>query len=508
MTDYARRPRRKRTLFPPGEAVRLSESSLAQRDIPAFSAGYRLAVYHSAGVVHGDLHAQHMLFEAFTGGTAIIDFADSSIGAVDPDRMFPDIVMAHMTKGASWTRGLLAGYAKTSYLTIERRQPGYTDTVLARAADEIASVARPAEPVFTEAECDALLAPVLDLSDGTPRLTADLPTGVLSPEDRALVAFALLAAGVTGTWRLRAPDPPRGPAERLLSAALTQSPGQQDPNGLLAPAVAVIKLLSRLSGDPVVPRYLAGMTDVHDWLALCLDRPDGSDGSNGSAFINCVRAAQLSLILLQLPYWSLAQLETQELKITARHRRLGWYKAMLAAKPYDERYMQLLTYLGSRITLYERMFAEPAPTEPDVSNLLWSANWRALLLSRTTLRTLLAALRAGTVVEMSEELTVRMVEFMTTKCMRAARDNSAAMLTSRGSARPLDLGAVFAEDRFPQELEETNGLIELVRTERPGLARLSASEQVSALLARQAPLTSHDFDWLVAYAQGPDERHL
>ncbi|KUO20969.1 hypothetical protein [Streptomyces dysideae] len=213
-----------------------------------------------------------------------------------------------------------------------------------------------------------------------------------------------------------------------------------------------------------------------------------------------MRAAQLSLLLLQLPYWPLSELEPQELKVTARHRRLSWYVPMLAAEPSDKRYVQLLTYLGSRRSLYARMFAEPSPGEQDVTNLLWSANWRALLLSRMALRTLLTALRSGTAVEASEETTARMVEFLVTGYERTVCDNTAALLTTRGSTRPLDIGSLVIDDRIPDELQESRELFELVRTERPGLVRLAASKQVSAVLARNAKLSGYDFDWAVAHA--------
>ncbi len=491
-----RRPRRKRTLFPPGEAVRLSELSLVQRDFPAFSAGHSVAVIHSTGLVHGDLHGEHMRFDSSTGRTELIDLADGSLGDVDPDRMFQDIVMVRMAKGESWARGFLGGYARTSSLTVDPKHPGYTDALLARAADGIASVARPAEPVFTEAVCEALLAPVLDLSSGTPRLTADLPDGVLSPDELTVVACALLAGGVTGADRLCSRKPPESAAERLLFGALTEGARQEDPSGLLVPGVAALRVFDEMSGDSAVLRCLAGMTDVYDWLALRLNRPGGDP--NEPAFINCVRAAQLSLLLLQLPYWPLSELETQELKVTARHRRLGWYAPMLAAEPSDERYLQLLTYLGSRISLYGRMFTEPSLTEPDVTNLLWSANWRALLLSRRTLHTLLSALRDGTAVEAPEETTLRMVEYLAAGYQLTVRHNIAATLGMRRSARPLDLGAVFINDRFGDELEESSELCNLVRTERPALVRLAASRQVSAVLARNAEPIGYDFDWAVS----------
>lgn len=500
----ARRPRRRRTLFPPGEAVRLSEASLPRRDFPAFSAGHRVATIHSVGLVHGDLHGEHMRFDPATGETGLIDFEDSDIGDVDPDRMFQDIVMVRMTKGESWARGFLGGYARTSRLMVDPKYPGYTDALLARAADGIASAARPADPVFTEAVCDALLGPVLDLSSGTPRLTADLPDRALSPDELTVVACALLVAGVAGADRLCSREPPEGAAERLLFATLTAGSRPADPNGLLVPGVAALRVFDKLPDGPAVRRCLAGMTDVYDWLALRLDRPGGDP--NEPAFANCVRAAQLSLLLLQLPYWPLGEVETQELKVTARHRRLGWYVPMLAAKPSDGRYLQLLTYLGSRLSLYGRMFAEPSPEEPDATNLLWSANWRALLLSRNTLRTLLTALRDGTAVEASEEMTLRMTEYLATGYHLAVRRNIAATLGIQGFARPLDFGAVFVDERFGEELRETGDLRDLIRTERPGPVRLAASEQVSAVLARNAKLSGHDFDWAVAHplaAPGP-----
>jgi glycine/D-amino acid oxidase-like deaminating enzyme len=152
------------------------------------------------------------------------------------------------------------------------------------------------------------------------------------------------------------------------------------------------------------------------------------------------------------------------------------------------------------------MIAEPSPTELEVTNFLWSANWRALALSRITLRTLLSALRAGTVIEASEEVTVRMVEIQTAKYARAVRDHMGAALGLGGSFRRPGFGFLSIDDRFGDELQETGDLMKLIRDERPDLAQLTASEQVSAVLTRNASVGGHTFDWAVAHCVAPAGR--
>ncbi|MEU4490067.1 hypothetical protein AB0H94_35220 [Streptomyces purpurascens] len=498
-----RRPRRKRSIFAPDEVVHLSESSLARDDYLAFSAGHRIAVWHRIGVVHKDLHSKHMFIDPYTGMTTLIDFGAADLSwVVDPDRMFQDIVMVRQTMGQSWTRGFLAGYARTSHLLTDPEHPGFTDAVLARAGGQIGSIARPAQPVFTDADCVTLLTPVLDLSSGFPRLTGDLPDAVVSPEDLTIVRCALLMAEVGAAEQLLTERPPKSAVGRLLSA-LEKGTRREEKANLLGARMAALRVFDTTGNDPAVLRCLAGMTDIYDWLAGRLDRPAAPIEP---AFVNCVHAAQLSLELLQHRAWPVTELESQELKVTSRHRHLTWYAPMLNAPPDDERYRQLVNYLASRVTLYEAMFRESWDPEEGASSRLWSANWRALVLARTALHTYLHALRSGTVVEASEETTIKTVKALAGLNAGAVRSNRSAAMNLHGwialapGVTPLSEYYV----RFTDELLEAYKVISLIDTERPDLAQLAASEQVSAVLAR-GPVHGDDFDALMAWGIAPDD---
>ncbi|MER6711474.1 hypothetical protein [Streptomyces sp. NPDC000877] len=497
-----RRSRRKRSIFAPGEVVHLSESSLARDDYAAFSAGHRVAVWHRIGVVHKDLHPRHMFFDPYTGQTTLIDFGASDLNwVVDPDRMFQDIVMVRQTMGKSWTRGFLAGYARTSHLLTDPKYPGFTDAVLARANGQIGSIARPAQPVFTNADCVALLTPVLDLSSGFPRLTGDVPDAVVPPEDLAIVRCALLFAEVGRAERLLAGRSPGGAVGQLL-AALTKRTQPRAEANLLGARMSTLSVLDTSRNDPAVLRCLAGMTDIYDWLALRLDRPAAP---TEPAFVNGVHAAQLSLELLQHRTWPLTELESQELKVTSRHRQLTWYAPMLDALPDDERYRPMVNYLASRVTLYEAMFRESRDPAQRASNRLWSANWRALALSRIALHTYLHALRSGTVVEASQETAVQTAKALAALNAGVVRSNRSAAMNLHGwlalapGVTPLSKYYV----RFTDELREAYTIMSLIETERPDLAALAASEQVSAVLAR-GPVRGDDFDALLVWGIDPD----
>ncbi|MGI5423710.1 hypothetical protein [Streptomyces sp. CA-179760] len=480
-----RRPRRNRTLFAPEEAVHLSELSLPAGGYKAFSAGQRIAMVHWAGVTHGDLHEQHMLFNPFTGTTFVHDFGAGRLGDVEPDRMFQDLVTVRLTMSESWTRGFLAGYVKSSCMVIDPKYPGYTDALLARAGGRIMSVAKPAEPVLTDADCTALLAPALDLSSGFPRLTTDLPDDVVSPDDLAIVRCALLMAGVGGSARMLPESPLPGTVGLLLDTLATYKRDEHEPD-LLFPGLAAWRWIHPYMDEPAVLRCMAGMIDVCDWLALrldCLGTP------SRPALINSVRAAQLSLMLLQHPSWPVSELEAQELKITSRHRHLSWYAPMLKTDPGDERYTQTVTYLMSRLTLYRKMFSEPSPATGKTSGRLWSANWRGLSLSRTALRNVLSALRSGTFAREPKMGAAQDVYMLSTHYTRAAHDNLTAAMAMQ---EPSDISVALVED-----MEVAAEISEMSSIESTDLVGLAWSKRIS-------DKSGDDFDKMVVRGINPD----
>ncbi|MFF0739167.1 hypothetical protein ACFYVL_02095 [Streptomyces sp. NPDC004111] len=480
-------PCRDRTLFAPDEALHLSELSLRAEDYRAFSAGHRIALLHGAGATHGDLFAKHLLFQPTTGRTDVVDFGAAGRAGIDPDRMFPDFATVHLAMGASWARGFLAGYVRSSLLLIDPQCPGYTAAFLANAGGEVRSVAEAAWPVFTEAQCTALLAPVLGLDRGFPRLTGDLPHGAMSPDDLAIVRCALLAAGVGDPARLLPDVAPPG-VVGLLTALLAENRSSAVGPDLLVPRLGAWGGLGERLDHPEVPRLLAGMADICDWLALRLDRPAAP---SESALINSVRAARLSLMLLQHSSWPVDQLESQELKITSRHRRLSWYPHMLAADPGDGRYAQTVTYSMSRTGLYRRMFAVNSTGGRTASSRLWSASWRALTLSRTALRNALAALRSDTAEEDRVDAPL-MVWLLATQYQQAASDNLRASLAVHGLTYVSKNHLRLAHEVMVAE--ETG---KLLRAGRADLLRTAENLRV-------APDRGDDFDRMLVRCPAPE----
>lgn len=277
-------------------------------------------------------------------------------------------------------------------------------------------------------------------------------------------------------------------------------------------------LSAQTSTDPAFLRCLAGMSDVYDWLALRLDR---SGTPSDRAFDNSVRATVLSMTVLRHRSWTVSELEVQELKITSRHRHLSWYASTLQASPSDERYPELLPYLVFRYGLYERMFAEPSLT-PDavrsrppgeVSNRLWSANWRALSLSRTALHNFLSALRAGTSKVSSHMTAARMGEILAINSARAVSDNIAAIhehmaglraLRGPGFRPPGGSSLMQRAKQLAEEVEKAKEIFTMFMAAQSNMAggsylvRLTASEQVSAMLSEIASLSNDNLDWMVA----------
>jgi hypothetical protein len=117
--------------------------------------------------------------------------------------------------------------------------------------------------------------------------------------------------------------------------------------------------------------------------------------------------------------WTAAERELAELAVTARHRYLLWYRATLLADPADEPYPHLFAYINSRITTYASLFNAPDATR----NRLWSANWRAMTMSRFALRQLLRTVQTKTGPARPEEYLREAIRFAAAQVGWAARDN-------------------------------------------------------------------------------------
>lgn len=234
------------------------------------------------------------------------------------------------------------------------------------------------------------------------------------------------------------------------------------------------------------------MTDLCDWMATRLDQ-HGDRSRN--ALVNSVRAAQLSVMLLQHGSWPTRALEPAELTVTARHRHLSWYTSMLNARPDDEHYFHLLTYLTSRITLYERMFADDAG-----SSRLWSAIWRGLSLSRRALHALVLAIRANTLTPAPEGHFRQAAEILLVKTGRAARDTIYASVPVLGPQILMEDATTWSKYflALVNELKLADNTVDMIRNARPSLKDLAASPPINTMIDWYTSLTGDDFDENVA----------
>ena len=492
------RPRR-RKVFGDDEEVRLSELDLDPSHHYAFSAGHSLAMIHRYGVVHGDLHGSHSLFDAYSGVTGFIDLNPFDHRTdVDPERMVQDILIAGLALPRPWLVGMIAGYVRTSHLAIDPLHPGYTSALLDLLGGEVVTWCRPAPPVLTGEQCDRLLGPLLDDTDGGLRLRTDV---VVDPEsaareDASMALCGLLLAGLDCTPLLDAPGVPSVVADIL--GPLAELGGIRPlVHGLVSPSGEVLRALGeRAAWDADTARLHRAMTDVCDWLAARVDRP-----ASDTAVTNSIRIAQASLMALQRGNWPVRERELVELTVLSRHRALSWYRDALVADPVHPLHGHLFSYVNSRLLTYQSLFRAGADHDPATAgrNRLWSANWRGLALARTAQLQQLTWLRSGDFRDgpFADDEIPMAVRFVAARVMQALEDNFRAAMEDV----PLFLMTCRdAYERIADERARTAEIWQLMGADDLDVAAFAAGDLVAEQLTLLTDSQRYDFDDFVARA--------
>ncbi len=117
----------------------LMESTIPKESWYRFSAGQSLAIMHSFGLYHGDLHKSHMRFNPDTGSTIFLDFDSCSYMNLTPDYAYIDIIPAYLSLNEDDFHSFVSGYINISSTYIDTKYINFTNELLEISGIKVAS---------------------------------------------------------------------------------------------------------------------------------------------------------------------------------------------------------------------------------------------------------------------------------------------------------------------------------------------------------------------------------
>jgi hypothetical protein len=513
-------------IFTDEDALELTEHAQHPRLMPAISTGCTLSMLHARGLIHGDLHGGNSLFDWYTGVAGFVDVNEQEGRELSPDRMAVDFLVPRVSMGFAWCQALLAGYVKIGRLSIDPICPGYCDDLLDFLGGSVDSDPRPRTPTL----------PADTLDDALVWLDSELLPGYhpdrfwlssTTPTQCTFMIGGLLSAGVDCTALISRPSgDTRGPGHEMIrnlvnslinrQTAPTSCPAEVPKVGwdfLTVSLSARTAIAQRVVGSRVKPdtqifhtinqlrntypqrdleEMLCAFTDVCDWLAARADHGTGRAVNDLS-----VQSAQLTYMLLQL-ISKPGIVESAELTAARRHALLSWYPALIDGQreASDQDLLYLFAYANSRVSTYRRMFEGEDPS-PDHGRP-WTANWRAISMSRTWLLKLLARRRADRAPHESTELLDQAISI--------AANGLGAILNHHAQITLLLLAPEYMmmspqskkQSRFERLGEEIDALAELLKLARSRQPDAPVTSDYATLgiqyLKRYSGLSSVPFD--------------
>jgi hypothetical protein len=448
-------------IFKDEDILRLTERDQEPHLMHAISAGCILTVVHRNGLLHGDLYGNNILFNWHTGIAALIDFDEGDYAELSPEKMAADFLVPRVSMGSDFCRALLAGYIKLGRLSIDPIYPGYCDDLLdllggtvesdphlrtetlpsetlnhalawlgerlvpAGSSDEFwLAAATPAQYAFM---IGGLIAAGVDCST----LSSPPATGIRVPSIEAIRCLVESAIDGQAAPMSCPPDVPQVGWDFINLSLNAQAAGEpRAKDSRVKPDTRIfnaIKTLRNTYPQRELEEMLCAFTDVCDWLAGRADRGVGHVGRGLS-----IQLAQMTYMILQLVLEP-DLVESAELTAARRHGLLSWYPALFdAGQKADDDFFYLFAYANTRISTYLQMF-EGGESAAGYGRP-WTADWRAMYMSRTWLRKLLSN-------RVTEEMLHDSTEFLDQLISIAARRLGA---TLNGHGRLTLLSLAFA----------------------------------------------------------------
>jgi hypothetical protein len=500
-----------------GRFQSLSELSLEIDESWLFSPGQSLAMLHSIGILHGDLHVDHMLFDADTGVGTILDYGLANlIKELDPLQCATDFAAPRMSLEAAGFQAFVAGYMNLAETYLDSMRPGFSSELLRVLHVDIAQHAPPRGELPDIARLVGALGHQFSVEAGRVRLIeTSNSTAATSLSNLDLLRQALTGMILCGidcksiARRIRAAtEVPRDAAlHGLIAAVLGDRKQREDPpteqtqvSGLqlaLIQTVAAIPAPNDGSSVQINPTVYAVLKaflndvsyevrgqlvdqaiDVADALAKhCLALTPVDKARRISVSI-----AQHSLMLLQLAMGQAWEDEQRLSTMLYRSHHLDWTSTYLREESPGEHTLGEIAYATSRASALVQAFEWSVRGDPD-DNPRWSTIWRCLQLLTHCLLALRQILRSKRLLAEYEPVVAKLAPFIARKYAAALHSYMLALLSRR---RLNVLLHSWIDEGGSQKklLESTLGLVDLLETEKIGSARVL--QGLDAILTERA----------------------
>jgi hypothetical protein len=496
---YERRP-----FFSDDTVLQLSEHLQPSELLYAMSSGCTLSLLHANGIVHGDLHGNNTLFDAWSGVAGFVDVEEHQTPELSVERMATDFLVPLASMGFPWCQALLSGYIKIARLSIDPKHPGYCDDLLDALGGSVESDPRPRSATLPPETLDESLAWL----DSDLQANGDAAAFWATPTTATQCAYilgGLIAAGVdcsvlTASPSVEARTPNHAAIRDMLAsahheqtvgtcpqevapagwefvarslAAKAAQPGQGD-GTRVKPDTRIFRTIAELRESHTqedLEETLCALTEVCDWLAA---RADG--GISHFPKDVSIQTAQVSYMLLQLVAEP-ALSESAELAVARRHALLSWYPALIEHRGQvdDRDLLYLFAYSNTRVSAYRHMFQGPGRSED--RRRVWTATWRASGMARDWLRRLLVRRLASGQPPFEEAS-------LLDQSISLAANNLGALLSDYAQqvllALAVDFMSMSDEQRqrggfndLPEELDVLIKLLNVTRSRDPGSALTS-----------------------------------
>ena len=398
--------------FPLFGDERMSLSELDAKSRQGYSLGHTVAVMHSFGMAHGDLHKEHAFFNPNSGHTVLIDFDATQKIPLEPKAVLVDLLVPYLSFEREYYLSFLAGYVWNAYQIIEPKRPGFVGELLDFVGGRFTRLPQP-PPISVEIEdLFALTGAKIEEKDSllltVPTVASTAALWEDNPVECMLVCLGLLGGGVD-------PSPLLGPsysgsdvfhelqsrcrnalrdgqhldasAQGAFSLVLTLLEKASRNDMHLQPDMLLLKSMGEVIGDQdshSAAMVVDAIIGVLHHMAKCT--------KSMTRRVNC---AQMSQLLFRYSIENLVEAERRYASVLAADRALGLADVATGDQSDDDMWATKLTYGTSVCAAMLRMFSQSLDSRGVNTGLFWSMLYQSRQVARGALSKISARLSAA-----------------------------------------------------------------------------------------------------------------